>query len=91
MNWYKIAQEYPPIAIASYNSYGELVIIFNGVGRYVYTNIVPYNYNKIKSLLDNKNYRAAQKLLSSWGTKNTETEEDREEMLTELYDRGYLK
>jgi hypothetical protein len=91
MNWYKTAQEYPPIAIASYNSYGELVIIFNGMRRYVYTNIVPDNYNKIKSLLDNKNYTAAQKLLSVWGTKNKETEEDREEMLTELYDRGYLK
>jgi hypothetical protein len=59
MNWYKLAQ-FAPIAIVSYNNtYEELGISFNGDKKYTYTNINPYTYNKIKKLLDHKNYREA--------------------------------
>ena len=39
MNWYKISQEYAPIAIISYNNYQELGIAFNGGTKYVYEEI----------------------------------------------------
>ena len=89
MNWYKIAQAYPSIAIASYNSYGDLAIIFEGVRREVYENISPDRFGHLKSLLSHKNYSDAARLIDGW--KEKETEADRNEMLTELYDRGYLK
>ena len=92
MNWYKIAQEYPPIAIVSYiPSYGELGITFHGGKKYIYEKINTENYEYIRSLLRNKNYTEAQKVLSNWSVKNEETDADRREMLTELHDRGYLK
>lgn len=90
MNWYKIAQEYAPIGITSYDSYGNLGITFNGGKKYVYENVNPMDYNRIDILLKNRNYKAAQKLLQSWSPKKEETEEDRQEMLNELYDRGIL-
>jgi hypothetical protein len=85
----KMAQTYPSIAIAAYNNYGELVIIFEGVRREVYENVSPDTFGYLKSLLSHKNFKDAAILID--GLKKRETEEDRNEMLTELYDRGYLK
>lgn len=92
MNWYKIAQLRAPIAITSYNeTYNQLGISFAGSKTYTYENIVPDDHNYLESLLKNRNYPKAQEVLESWRTKRQETEEDRQEMLTELYDRGVLK
>lgn len=92
MNWFKQAQQYAPIAIVSYvPSSGELGIVFNGGKKYTYKNINPPNYEYIDSLLKNRNYRKAQEVLKSWSLKREETEEDKQEMLNELYDRGILK
>ena len=92
MNWFKTAQQYPPIAIVSYTKdYGELGISFNGGKKYVYENINPMDYNRIDTLLRHRNYSAAQKLLQSWSQKKKETEEDRQGMLDELYERGILQ
>lgn len=88
MSWYKKAQEYPPIAITSYDSYGDLGITFNGGKKYVYENINPADYNRIDTLLRKRNYRAAQKILANWSPKK---EENEQEMLEELYERGILK
>ena len=90
MNWYKIAQQqYAPIAIVSY--FGDnLGIVFNGGKKYTYERINPDDYLKIKTLLEKRNYTAAQALLRSWGNAGKETEEDKQEMLDELYERGFL-
>ena len=49
MNWYKTAQQPPtPIAIVSYNSYGELGISFNGGKKYVYPDVSPFYKEKIE-------------------------------------------
>lgn len=64
MNWYKESQ-YSPISIVSYDSYGELGISFNGGKKYIYHNIPVYLYEKIKKLLEKKNYRAAEKILKN--------------------------
>ena len=91
MNWFKQAQTYPPIAIVSYfPSYGELGISFNGGKKYTYYDINPDNHAYLKSLLKNKNYEVAESILRSWGKQNEETEEDKQEILNELYERGIL-
>jgi len=101
MNWFKIAQKYPPIAITSYDKDLNLGITFNGGKKYIYKDINPDNYNYLRTLLSHKNYRAAQALLSGWSEVDKERkrekqealkkEEDEQGMLNELYDRGYLK
>ena len=79
MNWYKIAQKYAPIAIASYSNDGTLGIVFNGGNKYIYENINIDNYGYLDSLLKNRNYRKAQEVLKNWSSKNEETEEDKRE------------
>jgi hypothetical protein len=69
MNWYKLAQ-YAPIAIVSYNSYGELGISFNGGQKYTYPNVNPFLYEKIRNALRNKNYKAVAALLKRLSGKN---------------------
>ena len=91
MNWYKIAQEYAPIGIVSYFS-GDLEISFNGGKKYTYENVPPVLYDRLDGLLRKGNYSAAQKILQNLSSKNDETEEDKQEMLNELYERasGYV-
>lgn len=90
MNWYKIAQQqYAPIAIVSYFK-GDLGIVFNGGKKYTYEKINPDDYANLDRLLKHKNYKAAQEILRNWSPKKEETEEDRQEMLNELYERGVL-
>ena len=91
MNWYKIAKQYATIAIVSYSYDGTLGIVFNGGKKYIYENINIDNYGYLNSLLKNRNYRKAQEILKSWSSKNEETDEDRQEILNELYDRDILK
>jgi len=89
MNWYKMSQKYAPVAISSYiPSFGELTIVFNGGKRYVYENVGPRDYAYLQNLLKNHNYKKAQGFLSH--LYNKETEEDRREMLKELYERGVI-
>ena len=90
MNWYKIAQEYAPIGITSYDNNGNLGITFNGGKRYNYENVPPIVYDRIDSLLRKRNYSAAQEVLKNLSSKNKETEEDKQGMLNELYERGIL-
>ena len=91
MNWYKTAQNVAPITIVSYiPSYGELGISFNGSKKYIYEKINPRDYNYLENLLKNKNYKKAQEILRRWSLKNKETEGDKQEMVDELYERGYL-
>jgi len=83
----KKAQQYVPIAIVNYDKeYGFLEISFNGSKKYPYENINWDNYIHLRGLLDNRNYKAAQKLLSGWHPK-----EDKESMLDQLYEEGHLK
>ncbi len=92
MNWYKKSQQVVPIAIVSYfPNIGELGISFNGGKKYVYPDISPFLYERIDILLRVKNYREVSKILRNISTKKEETQEDKDEMLDELYDRGYLK
>lgn len=85
MNWYKSSQHIPePISIVSYNSYGELGISFNGGKKYIYPDVSPFIYKKIKSLLKYKNYTKVQEKLRNLSSNNQETEEDRQKMLSEL-------
>jgi hypothetical protein len=93
MNWYKISQQALPISIVSYvPSYGELGISFNGGKKYVYPKVSPHVYNKISILLSNKNYKKVQEMLKELSANNIpDTQEDREEIMEELYERGELK
>ena len=91
MNWYKISQQqFAPIAIVSYFG-DELGISFNGGKKYVYDNINQDNHDDLEFLLKKHNYRAAEEKIRSWRPKQEETEEDRQEMLNELYERGILQ
>jgi len=91
LNWYKKAQNNTnPIVITFYNSYGELGVSFNGGKTYIYLNVNPYVYDKIKRLLRNKNYREVNKILKNISGKGKE-EDNRKEILDELYERGILK
>jgi len=92
MNWYKKAQQAPPIAITSYiSAYGELGISFNGGQQYTYPDVSPFIYDKIKNLLKYKNYLKVQNMLKNLSAKNQETDRDKEQMLNQLYDEGHLK
>lgn len=91
MNWFKQAQQYPPIAILSYDNYGDLAVSFNGGKKYVYPNVTPDNYNYIKSLLRNKNYRKVQEILKNISDARPDSEEDKQQMLNQLYEEGHLK
>jgi hypothetical protein len=85
MNWFKKAQfNHAPIAIVSYNSYGELGISFNGGKKYIYPDVSPFYKEKIEKLLKFKNYKAAQKLLSNLSTNRSDSEEEKQQMLSEL-------
>lgn len=92
MNWYRTAQQVTPIAIVSYfPNIGELGISFNGGKKYVYPNVSPYLYDRINVLLRVKNHREVSKILRNLSPKKEEeTQEDRDEMLNELYDGGLL-
>lgn len=84
MNWYKTAQQPPtPIAIVSYNSYGELGISFNGGKKYVYPDVSPFYKEKIERFLKFKNYKAVQDLLKRLSANRSDTEE-KAQMLSEL-------
>lgn len=90
MNWYKKAQEFPPIAITSYDSYGNLGITFNGGKKYVYPDVSPYYYDYIKKFLKVKNYKKVQEILKNLSLSSPTSEEDKQVMLDQLYDEGYL-
>ena len=90
MNWYKIAQQFAPIAITSYSKIGELGISFNGGKKYIYYNVSPFDYDKIRALLRVKNYREVQKILKNLSKNRHDTEEEKQQMLQQLYDEGYL-
>lgn len=72
MNWYKICQQYIPasIVITSYNSASELGISFNGGPAYTYYNVSPYWRDRIRKLLQYKNYREANKILKNFSKNN---------------------
>ena len=93
MNWYKKSQEYAPIAITSYfPGTGELGISFNGGKIYKYIDINSFTYDKIYKLLKVKNYKTVNSILRTISEKNKKNEEEnREEILNELYERGYLQ
>ena len=100
MNWYKkvqltnkikLSQTNIPIDIYSYNeTHGELKILFNDKGPYTYHNVNPFIYNKIKYLLSKRNYSTASKILRNISKNTPHTEEEKNEMLNELYERGIL-
>ena len=91
MNWYKTTQQYNPIAIISYvPEYGELGISFNGGKKYIYPGVSPFIYNKIQTLLRVKNYKKVQKILKNLSDNRPDSEEDKQQMLDQLYDEGYL-
>ena len=91
MNWYKTSQKYAPIAIISYiPEYGELGISFNGSKKYIYPGVTPFNYNEIQILLRVKNYKKVQKILKNLSANRPDSEEDKQQMLNQLYDEGYL-
>lgn len=91
MNWYKTSQSVP-IAISSYTpEYGELVVSFNGGKGYTYPGVSPFIYEKIRRLLSVKNYREVQNMLKNLSANREDTEEDKQQMLNQLYDEGYLK
>ena len=92
MNWHKRAQKIAPISIISYiPSYEELGISFNGGKKYIYPNVNPFIYNQIRNLLKVKNYRKVQEILKNLSVKQKETNEDKKQMLDQLYDEGHLK
>ena len=92
MNWYKnnkIAQEYPPIAILSYDKDSEdLAIAFNGITRYVYPNVTPDDFNYLDKLLKHQNYKKAQEVLKNISNNRPD---DKQLMLDQLYNEGHLK
>ena len=91
MNWYKTAQQYAPIAIISYiPGYGELGISFNGGKKYIYPKVNPPLYNKIENLLKFKNYKKVQQILKNISDNRPDSEEEKQQMLDQLYDEGYL-
>lgn len=96
MSWFKKCQYNPvvPIQISSYNyTYNLLKVLYRGQGPYEYPNVSPFIYNKIANLLRYRNYRAAKKILDNLSpvkNKNDYTEEEKNQMLDELYERGFL-
>ncbi len=84
MNWFKQAQQYSPIAIVSYDHDGNLGISFNGGKKYNYPDVSPFYYNKIQTLLKVKNYRKAQEILKNLSGNMLHTEEEKQQMLSEL-------
>ncbi len=90
MNWFKQAQEYPPIAIVSYDSYGDLEVSFNGGKKYIYPDVNPYTYKQIQKLIKFKNYTKVQEMLKNLSANKPDPEEDKGQMLDQLYDEGYL-
>ena len=96
MNWFRLAQYNPivPIIISSYDyTYNILRVLYRGQGPYEYPDVSPHIYNKIQNLLRYRNYSAAKKILdrlSSSKVPEKETEEEKQEMLNELYERGFL-
>lgn len=95
MNWYRIAQQVAPISVVSYfPSIGELGISFKGSRTYIYPNVSPFLYDRINVLLRVKNHREVSKILRNLSVKKEEvpeeTQQDRDEMLDEVYERGFL-
>lgn len=96
MNWYKTAQYQPvvPIMISSYSyAYNTLKVLYRGKGPYEYPGVSPFIYNKIQNLLRYRNYKAAKQILdklSSQKNPQGHTDEEKREMLDELYERGFL-
>ena len=91
MNWYKKSQLNIPIQIVSYiPEYGELGISFNRGKKYIYPDVNPFTYNKIHTLLRVKNYKQVQKILKNLSANRPDTEEEKQQMLDELYDSGLL-
>ena len=84
MNWFKKAQQTPPIAIVSYDHDGNLGISFNGRKKYSYPDISQFYYNKIQTLLRVKNYKEVQKMLKNLSANRPHTEEEKQQMLSEL-------
>lgn len=93
----KTAQFNPvvPIRIVSYEpSYGgKLEISFRGGRNYKYPNVSPYLYNYIASLLSHRNYKSVEKILRNISPLKEKdyTEEEKTQMLEELYKGGLLR
>jgi len=74
-----------PLEILSYNSYGELSAQFaNSDAIYTYKNVSPYQYNKIKTLLNNKNYSSAIKFLKGFPVDKENIEKEDNEYQKQL-------
>ena len=87
----KIAQNIP-ISIISYSDEtGELGISFNSGKKYIYPNVSPFVFDKIEKLLKIKNYKEVQKMLKNLSDNQPDTEEDKQQMLNQLYEEGYLR
>lgn len=87
----KKSQTDSPIDIYSYNKTDEeLKILFKNKGPYTYYNVNPDMYNKIKYLINKKNYHAVNKILRNISKNTPYTEKEKEEMLNQLYEEGYL-
>jgi len=65
MNWFKKA--FVPFVITSYNSNGDMTVRFNNNDNrfYTYYNVNNRTYHKLESLLKNKNFPEASKILKS--------------------------
>lgn len=97
MNWFKMSQYNPvvPMQISSYDyTYNRLYVLFRGKGPYMYPNVSPFIYNKITTLLRHRNYSSVKAILDKLSlTKNPpdHSKEEKEDMLNQLYEEGYLK
>ena len=89
-NLLKQAQQIPPISIISYDNYEDLTISFNGGKKYIYPNVTPDDYNYIRKLLRVKNYKKVQEILKNISANRPDTEEDKQQMLNQLYNEGHL-
>ena len=58
--------------------------------KYIYPDVNPYVYNKINTLLRVKNYKEVQKILKNLSINRPDTEEDKQQMLDQLYNEAYL-
>jgi len=65
MNWYKISTKQPAIRIIAYNpDFSELKINFIDSDKiYLYPNVSPFLYDKVRALLFRKNYSQVAQIL----------------------------
>jgi hypothetical protein len=99
MSWYKIAKLV--LDFLSYDSYGNFNVSINGK-KYTYYNVSPFFAEKYKWMIENSPRSHGKVLEGLKKFRDTEkhnqlnppvddTNEEKQQMLEELYDKGYLK